>query len=92
MNQSSAIQVKQIDKRYGRKPILQGVTFAVKEGTIHGFVGPNGAGKSTTLGTIIRLILPTAGDVQVLNKSVSNDPFFNEHLGFVAAEPHFPES
>jgi len=76
MSQSSAIQVKQIDKRYDRKPVLQGVTFGVKEGTIHGFVGPNGAGKSTTLGTIVRLILPTAGDVYVLGKSVLNNPFF----------------
>ena len=85
------LEAKQIDKSYGNKRVLQGVTFAVKEGTIHGFVGPNGAGKSTTLGIATRLVLPTAGDIFILGKSVSHDPSFNEHLGFVPAEAHFPQ-
>lgn len=91
MNQSSAIQAKEIDKSYGTKLVLSGVTFEVQEGTIHGFVGPNGAGKSTTLGIMVRLILATAGEVYIMGKSVFNDPFFNERLGSVPAEPNFPE-
>jgi ABC-2 type transport system ATP-binding protein len=85
-----AIKAKQIDKSYGRKPVLQGVTFSVQEGTIHGFVGPNGAGKSTTLEIATRLVLPTAGEIFILGKSVLDDPSFNEYLGFVPAESHFP--
>jgi ABC-2 type transport system ATP-binding protein len=89
---SIAVQVKQVTKSYGHKVVLHGVSFNVRAGTIHGFVGPNGAGKSTTLGTAIRLIIPTSGDNYILGRSVMNDPFFNEHLGFVSAEPHFPQN
>ncbi|KLL02101.1 MAG: ATP-binding transport protein [Mycoplasmataceae bacterium RC_NB112A] len=92
MSQSFAIQAKQVDKSYGSKSVLRGVTFNVREGTIHGFVGPNGAGKSTTLGISVRLILATAGEVLIMGKSVQHDPSFNERLGFVPAEPHFPEN
>ncbi|MCE8163011.1 MAG: ABC transporter ATP-binding protein [Candidatus Moeniiplasma glomeromycotorum] len=91
MSQLSAIQVKEINKLYGRKPVLHGVSFAVQAGTIHGFVGPNGAGKSTTLGIVTRLVLPSTGDIFIWGKSVSSDPSFNEHLGFVPAESHFPD-
>jgi len=87
---SQSLEAKQIDKSYGSKPVLRGVTFAVKEGTIHGFVGPNGAGKSTTMEIAARLVLPTAGDVYIQGKSVLNNPFFNEWLGSVEAEPNFP--
>lgn len=84
------LQAKQIDKSYGTKSVLQGVSFTVKEGTIHGFVGPNGAGKSTTIEIASRLVLANAGDVFIMGRSVKNDPFFNERLGLVEAEPRFP--
>src|SRR5437764_5059999 len=90
MDQKLSVQFKEISKSYGKKPVLHGVNFAVKPGTIHGFVGPNGAGKSTTLEIATRLVLPKSGDVYILGKSVLKDPSFNERLGFVPAESHFP--
>ncbi|CAI2179890.1 9339_t:CDS:2 [Funneliformis geosporum] len=71
------IEVRNVNKSYGGKRVLKNVSFAVKPG-IHGFIGPNGAGKTTTLGIIVRLVVPNSGEV------------FNEHLGFVPAEPLFP--
>ncbi|MCE8163916.1 MAG: ABC transporter ATP-binding protein [Candidatus Moeniiplasma glomeromycotorum] len=84
------IQVKQINKRYGDRRVLNNVSFTVQQGTIHGFIGPNGAGKSTTLNISVRLVLPSGGEEWIDFKSVQRDPSFNERLGFIPAEPKFP--
>ncbi|CAG8822273.1 13191_t:CDS:2, partial [Racocetra persica] len=84
------IEIKQIGKRYGDKTVLNNVSFAVRKGTIHGFIGPNGAGKTTTLSILTRLVLPTHGEAYIEGKSVNRDPRFNEQLGFIPAEPKFP--
>ncbi|CAG8841116.1 18866_t:CDS:2, partial [Racocetra persica] len=84
------IEIKQIGKRYGDKTVLNNISFVVEEGTITGFIGPNGAGKTTTLKIMMRLVLATQGDVYINGRSVKNDPTFNERLGFIPAEPRFP--
>jgi ABC-2 type transport system ATP-binding protein len=86
-----AIEIKQLRKEFDGKLVLSDVFFDVFYGTIHGFVGPNGAGKSTTLNILTRLVLPTSGEVLVEGRSVADDPYFNESLGFVEAEPKFPD-
>lgn len=50
---------------------LSGVSLDVGRGEILGYIGPNGAGKSTTIKILCGILLPTAGDVQVMGK----DPF-----------------
>ena len=85
------IEVNRISKKYDRY-VLNDVSFDVKPGTIHGFIGPNGAGKTTTLSIIMRLVLPNGGDIKVEGKSITTDPSFNEHLGFIPAEPKFPSN
>ena len=84
------IEVKKVSKRYGNKTVLNNVSFSIRKGTIHGFIGPNGAGKTTTLSILTRLVLPTRGETYIDNKSVNRDPSFNRHLGFIPAEPRFP--
>lgn len=49
---------------YGDFKVLQGVTFDVTLGGIHGMIGPNGAGKSTLFSVLSGLMKPDAGDVR----------------------------
>ena len=86
------IELKHLNKRYDSKTVLNNVSFFVRQGTIHGFIGPNGAGKSTTLNISVRLVLPNGGEEYIDFKSVRNDPRFNERLGWIPAEPHFPNA
>ena len=43
------IEVKNINKSYGSKKVVDDVSFNIEEGKITSFIGPNGAGKSTVL-------------------------------------------
>lgn len=49
------IEVRDLSKRYGDKPAVDHLSFAVEPGKVTGFLGPNGAGKSTTMRLILGL-------------------------------------
>lgn len=61
----SVIEVSELRKSYGGRPVVDGVSFAVQEGEIFGVLGPNGAGKTTTVECVEGLRVPDAGRVRV---------------------------
>jgi ABC-2 type transport system ATP-binding protein len=62
----AAIAVEQLVKVYKATRAVDGISFALKPGTITGLLGGNGAGKTTTIAMILGLVMPTSGKVQVL--------------------------
>lgn len=61
-----AICVKNLTKRYGGRPAVDGLSLSVPRGSFFGFLGPNGAGKSTTIRMLIGLVPPDSGVVELL--------------------------
>ncbi len=68
------IKVENLEKHFGTKRAVAGVTFSVERGEILGFLGPNGAGKSTTMRMITGFIPPTAGRVSVGGFDIVENP------------------
>lgn len=60
-----AVEVENLERRFGDFRAVAGISFAVRAGEIFGFLGPNGAGKSTTIRMLCGLLAPTAGRGQV---------------------------
>jgi ABC-2 type transport system ATP-binding protein len=60
-------------KSFGGKSALADFSFSVRRGGIYGLLGHNGAGKSTTLGIILGMVMPDAGDVTIDGISVLTD-------------------
>ena len=55
----------EVTKRYGRRTVVDRLSFAVHPGRVTGLLGPNGAGKSTTIRVALGLVTPTAGRATV---------------------------
>jgi ABC-2 type transport system ATP-binding protein len=68
-----AIEILNVEKRYGALQALAGVSLAVAEGEFFGLLGPNGAGKTTLISIIAGLARPTAGTVRVMGADVGDD-------------------
>ena len=64
------LEASGLTKSFGGKPALTGFSFHVRRGEIYGLLGHNGAGKSTTLGIILGMVMPDAGDVTIGGVSV----------------------
>lgn len=63
-----AIKVDDLTVAYQQKPVLWDVDWQVPTGVLMGIVGPNGAGKSTLIKSVLGLIKPLAGTVEILGE------------------------
>lgn len=59
------IEVKNLNKSYGKHKAVEEISFQVEQGQIMGLLGPNGAGKSTTMNMITGYLMPDSGTVIV---------------------------
>src|SRR5437867_386884 len=68
------IKVENLEKHFGTKRAVAGITFSLERGEILGFLGPNGAGKSTTMRMLTGFIPPTAGSITVGGHDMLENP------------------
>ncbi|HEU5322821.1 MAG TPA: metal ABC transporter ATP-binding protein [Methylomirabilota bacterium] len=55
------VEFQAVSLGYGRRPVLQGLTFSIERGQLFAFIGPNGAGKTTLLRAVAGILPPAAG-------------------------------
>ncbi|NUN64682.1 ABC transporter ATP-binding protein [Pseudanabaena biceps] len=66
------LEVRKICKSYGKKQVLQDLSFAIQSGEVYGLLGPNGAGKTTTISILCGLIQADRGDVLMHGQNAQN--------------------
>lgn len=84
------LEVHQLVKSYGGRPVVNGLSFAVGQGEIVGLLGPNGAGKTTAFYMTVGLIKPDKGQVIFKDQDVTNVPMHKRArmgMGYLAQEP-----
>lgn len=59
------LELKNVNKSFGNRKVIDNISLEVREGEIYGFLGPNGSGKTTTIKMILRLISSDSGDIKV---------------------------
>ncbi|MGG4267938.1 ABC transporter ATP-binding protein [Peribacillus simplex] len=67
------LEVKGVKKSFGKKVVVDAVSFSVKKGEAFGLLGPNGAGKSTTIAMICGLLPYEAGEILINGLSVKKE-------------------
>ena len=75
------IEVKAVEKKYGRKKILKGVSFTAKKGEITCLIGINGVGKTTILNAIMALTPINKGQILIDGKEIDKHTF--EKITFI---------
>jgi len=86
---NTAIDVRDLSKKYGDRMAVSHANFAVPMGSICGFVGPNGSGKTTTIRMLLGLISPTTGDGHVLGEDISEPENYLPRVGAMIEGPAF---
>jgi len=76
MNSISSLAVERLEKSFGRKKAVCGVSFSMDMGEIVGLLGPNGAGKTTIFYMIVGFIRPTAGKIYLDGKDITLQPMY----------------
>ena len=76
-------------KRYGKRTVVNDVTFNVRQGEIVGLLGPNGAGKTTSFYMTTGLVLPNGGHIYLGDQEVTDFPVYKRAragIGYLAQE------
>jgi len=82
------LKVHNLQKTYGDKKVVKGISFEVKEGEIFGILGPNGAGKTTTLEMIEALRPIDGGTATIDGVDVAANPY--KIRAMIGVQPQSP--
>ena len=87
------IEIKNVVKKYGKKTVLNDVSFNVNDGEIFAFIGHNGAGKTTLIKAIVGIHEFDSGEIYINGKSIKQDPVScKRDLAFVPDNPELYEN
>ena len=79
------LSMQNVSLSFGSTRALDGLSFAVKEGEIFGFLGPSGAGKTTTIKLLTRQLRPGAGEIAVFGAPIARlDSAAYEQIGILS--------
>ena len=66
------IEIKKLTKIYNNYLAVNKINFQIKKNDTLGLLGPNGCGKTTTIGMILGLVSPSAGEIIIENKNINS--------------------
>lgn len=84
------LEIKNLNKSYGKKEILKDINFTFEEGKIYGLIGRNGAGKTTLFNCINEDVEIDSGKFLLIDEYGEHD-IKTEDIGYVISTPTVPE-
>lgn len=82
------IEVKNLKMSYGKKEVLKGISFKIKQGSIVGLLGVNGAGKSTIMNLLTGYLAPSEGEILICRNNMNKNPIAaKRNIGYLPEIP-----
>ena len=84
------LEVRGLQRHFGKVPAVDGIDLNVREGQIYGFLGVNGAGKTTTIRILLGIIAAEAGTISLLGETTRRTSVRQkQRIGYVSQEQNF---
>jgi lipopolysaccharide export system ATP-binding protein len=83
------LKAENIQKTYGSRKVVKGISLEVQQGEIIGLLGPNGAGKTTSFYMIVGMIKPNGGNIFLNDEDITGYPMYKraqKGIGYLAQE------
>lgn len=92
MKSDYAIDIRNLNKNFGRKRVVNDISLQVQRGEIYGFLGPNGSGKTTTIRMMCGLLKPDSGSGTCLGYDILRETDqIKRHIGYMTQKFSFWE-
>jgi ABC-type Mn2+/Zn2+ transport system ATPase subunit len=92
MTAMDAVLFDRVSVELDGRPVLEEISFRVREGAFLGVIGPNGAGKTTLLRTLLGLVPATAGKIDVLGRPAGSHGGDAHAIGYVPQRQSVPRN
>lgn len=86
------IRIEHISKRFRKLQVLSDISACFDQGQVVSLIGPNGSGKTTLIKTILGMVRPDSGRIEVNGKPVNGDPAYREQIGYMPQIGRYPDN
>jgi len=86
------IEIASLKKEFGKTIALNEVNLSIGSGKVTAIVGPNGSGKTTLIKTILGLVKPTTGSIEVDGTKINGDYLYRNKIGYMPQIARYPEN
>ena len=86
----AVLSAEGIDKSFGGRKVLRGVSIRISGGEVVGLLGPIGAGKTTTFYSLVGLLRPDAGRVELDGEDLTDQPMYQRARSGISYLPQEP--
>jgi Cu-processing system ATP-binding protein len=86
------INIQNLVKNFGKNEVIKKINLTIDKGKVTAIVGPNGSGKTTLIKTILGLVKPTEGIIEVDGTKVKDDVLYRNKIGYMPQIARYPEN
>lgn len=86
------IEISNLYKRFGKVQVLEGVSLEINGGGIFAVLGPNGSGKTTLIKSILGMVIPQSGTININNKPIAGQWEYRKNINYLPQIAQFPEN
>jgi Cu-processing system ATP-binding protein len=84
------IVVKDLQKNFGKNAVLKGIDLKIDQPGIYAILGPNGSGKTTVIKSILGMVIPSGGQIEVLGQNISKKWKYRKEVNYLPQIANFP--
>ena len=86
------VRITALSKSFGALTVLDSVDLAVRPGRVMAIVGPNGAGKTTLIKSVLGLMHPDGGSIEIAGARINGDDAYRSRIGYMPQIARYPEN
>lgn len=87
------IKINNLHKSYGKVNVLKGIDLQFSQpGRVTAILGPNGSGKTTLIKSLLGMVIPDKGDIEVNGKNIRGEWNYRSQLDYLPQIARFPEN
>lgn len=84
------IYIRDLHKKFGKNVILTGIDLKIDTPGIYAILGPNGSGKTTIIKSVLGMVIPDSGTIEVMGKNVKKDWGYRAEINYLPQIANFP--
>jgi Cu-processing system ATP-binding protein len=84
------IEIQNLHKKFGSNQVLTGLDLEISDGGIFAILGPNGSGKTTLIKSILGMVIPNKGVIQVQGQNIKSHWEYRQQINYLPQIANFP--
>ncbi|MGA9270567.1 MAG: ABC transporter ATP-binding protein [Lutimonas sp.] len=86
------VSIKNLQKSFGKLTVLDGLDLNIQKGGIFAVLGPNGSGKTTLIKSILGMVIPDKGQVEIGGESILGKSAYRNDINYLPQIANFPSN